>query len=290
MPQIVISASRRTDIPAFYMPWFMAGIDAGCFEVQNPYNRRTVRVPATRDQVHSFVFWSKNYGPFLDRGYAESLVQRGYRLFFNFTINSTHPVLEPALPPLDLRLSQLDRLVDAFGPDCIQWRFDPICFFRKRSGRMDDNLDQFEIIAGRAAQAGLRICITSFVDLYRKVLRRAEAQHDLRLIDPPRPQKIATVARLADHLAGLGMQLQLCCEKDLLDDLPAGMPVGPSSCIPNDRLTDLYGPGISLARDSGQRKTAGCTCGVSKDIGSYNLHPCHHNCLFCYANPSCDTK
>jgi hypothetical protein len=290
MPQIVISASRRTDIPAFYMPWFMAGIDAGYFEVQNPYNRRTVRVPATLDQVHSIVFWSKNYGPFWDHGYAKQLVERGYRLFFNFTINSAHPVLEPMLPPLTVRLSQLARLVDAFGPDCIQWRFDPICFLMKRSGHMTDNLDQFEIIAGRAAQLGLRLCITSFVDLYRKVLRRAGQQCDLQLIDPPMPEKVATIARLADHLAGLGMQLQLCCEKNLLEALPPGLPVSASSCIPNDRLTDLYGPGISLAKDSGQRRAAGCTCGVSKDIGSYNLHPCSHNCLFCYANPTCDEK
>ena len=290
MPQIVISASRRTDIPAFYMPWFMAGIDAGYFEVLNPYNRRTVRVPATLDQVHSIVFWSKNFGPFWDHGYAKELVRRGYRLFFNFTINSVHPVLEPMLPPLTVRLSQLGRLVDTFGPDCIQWRFDPICFFTKRSGHMTDNLDQFEIIASRAAQLGLRLCITSFVDLYRKVLRRAGEQCDLQLIDPPMPQKIATIGRLADHLAGLDMQLQLCCEKNLLDALPPGLTVSASSCIPNDRLTDLFGPGISLAKDSGQRKAAGCTCGVSKDIGSYNLHPCSHNCLFCYANPKRDVQ
>jgi hypothetical protein len=290
MPQIVISASRRTDIPAFYMPWFMAGIDAGYFEVQNPYNRRTVRVPAALSQVHSIVFWSKNFGPFLDHGYAKALAQRGYRLFFNFTINSAHSVLEPMLPPLTLRLDQLARLVDAFGPDCIQWRFDPICFFMKRSGRMGDNLDQFEIIARSAAQLGLRICVTSFVDLYRKVRRRAEEQCDLQLIDPPMPRKVATIARFADHLSSLGMQLQMCCEKDLLGALPPGLSVTASSCIPNNRLTDLYGPGISLARDSGQRKAAGCTCGLSKDIGSYNLHPCYHNCLFCYANPIRDAK
>jgi len=272
------------------MPWFMTAIDAGCFEVQNPYNRRTVAVPATLDQVHSIVFWSKNYGPFLDQGYAKELVQRGYRLFFNFTINSTHPVLEPMLPALTLRLSQLDRLVDTFGPGCIQWRFDPICFFLERSGHMSDNLDQFEIIARRAAQLGLRLCITSFVDLYRKVLRRAGDQCDLQLIDPPMPQKVATIARLADHLAGLGLQLQLCCEKNLLEALPPGLPVRASSCIPSERLVDLYDPGISLAKDSGQRKAAGCTCGVSRDIGSYNLHPCPHNCLFCYANPICDAQ
>lgn len=290
MPQIVISASRRTDIPAFYMPWFMAGIQAGFFEVQNPYNRKTVRVPSTLKRVHSIVFWSKNFGPFLDHGYARILTKRGYRLYFNFTINSHHALLEPLLPPLELRLRQLERLAAEFGPDCIQWRFDPICFFRRHSGPMTDNLDQFETIARHAARLNLKICITSFVDLYRKVIQRTRAPFELKLIDPPMPLKVATIARLAGCLADLGMQLQLCCENDLLAALPPDLPVRASSCIPSDRLTALYGPGISLSKDSSQRKAAGCACGVSKDIGSYNLHPCPHNCLFCYANPLRDKK
>lgn len=290
MTQIVISASRRTDIPAFYMPWFMAGIEAGHFEVRNPYNRQTARVPAAPDRVHSIVFWSKNFGPFLDQGYAGTLVRRGYRFFFNFTLNSDQAVLEPRLPPLMSRLIQLERLVETFGPDCIQWRFDPICFFQESPGGPGDNLNQFETIARHAARLGLRICITSFVDLYRKVLRRIKEQCGLQLVDPPRPQKVLTITRLSEFLSGLGMQLQLCCEKELLNALPSDLPVGAASCIPSDRLTELYGPGISLAKDSGQRKAAGCTCGISKDIGSYDLHPCPHNCLFCYANPKRDGK
>jgi hypothetical protein len=290
MTRIVLSASRRTDIPAFFMPWFMAGIDAGQFEVQNPYNGQTKFVAASPQQVHSIVFWSKNFGPFLDQGYAATLVQRGYRLFFNFTINSTQPVLEPGLPPLNERLEQLTRLADAFGPDCVQWRFDPICFFRERSGQIGNNLDQFGIIARHAAQLGLKTCITSFVDLYRKVLRRVKENHDLELFDPPMAQKVETIAQLADQLSGLGMKVRLCSEKDLLALLPPNLDVTASACIPNDRLISLFGPGISLAQDSGQRKASGCMCGVSKDIGSYSLHPCRHNCLFCYANPACDTE
>jgi Domain of unknown function (DUF1848) len=290
MHQTVISASRRTDIPAFYMPWFMAGIDTGYFEVQNPYNHHVTRVDATIDQVHSIVFWSKNFGPFLDLDYGRVLVDRGYRLFFNFTINSEQSTLEPAIPPLEQRLAQLERLVETFGPDCVQWRLDPICFFRERSGLMADNLNQFEIIARQVYESGVRQCITSFVDLYRKVQRRINCQSDLVLIDPPLGSKVDTIARLAEHLFELDIDLRLCCEKDLLAALPPGLPVGLSACIPSDRLAALFGPGISTAKDSGQRRSAGCGCGVSKDIGSYNLHPCRHNCLFCYANPACDAK
>ncbi len=72
-PPVVISASRRTDIPSFYMPWLMAQLEHGFVETVNPYNRYRKRVPATPDAVHSIVFWSKNYGPFLKGRYGEKL-------------------------------------------------------------------------------------------------------------------------------------------------------------------------------------------------------------------------
>jgi hypothetical protein len=74
---IVLSASRRTDIPAFYMPWFMEGIARGEFEVVNPYSRKTTRVPATTPPVHTIVFWSKNFGPFIDGGWPAT-AKMGY--------------------------------------------------------------------------------------------------------------------------------------------------------------------------------------------------------------------
>lgn len=284
--QIVISASRRTDIPAFYMPWFMTSIDQGHFDVVNPYNRQISRVAANPDHVHTIVFWSKDFGPLLSNQYDKLLTQRGYRLFFNFTINSPHPQLEPAVPPLQQRLDQLSRLCDGYGPDCIQWRFDPICYFHFHNAPLSNNLDQFEFIARHAAEQGISRCITSFVDLYRKVQRRLDSPNAPMLVDPPMATKTAQMTAMADLLAALNIRLQMCCEKEVLAALPSRTAVEPASCIPTHLLIRLYGPGISHSKDHGQRRTAGCQCGLSKDIGSYHLHPCHHNCLFCYANPS----
>ena len=84
----ILSASRRTDIPAFYLDWFMAGIQNGGFEVENPYNRRRRWVASRPHEVHSIVFWSKNFDAFLHRGIGETLERRGYHLFFNFTVNA----------------------------------------------------------------------------------------------------------------------------------------------------------------------------------------------------------
>jgi hypothetical protein len=290
MSQIILSASRRTDIPAFYMPWFMSGIEAGRFEVINPYNQKISWVPGDVNQVHTIVFWSKNFGPFLENDYGKILAQRGYNLYFNFTINSENSVLEPFVPPLKNRLDQLTSLVNTFGAEAIQWRFDPICFFRSKSGNVQHNLDQFETIARHAARLGLHHCITSFVDLYRKVLRRVKKKDALELIAPPLRDKKSTLKKMAALLNNYQMQLQLCCEKELLTELTSYPFLGPSACIPSEHLIALYGPGISLAKDNHQRRSSGCTCGISKDIGSYHRHPCHHDCLFCYANPISDIR
>jgi hypothetical protein len=87
-------------------------------------------------------------------------------------------------------------------------------------------------------------------------------------------------------LAPLGMALTTCCEKDLLARLPSGARVTAGRCIDHHRLEALYGGRLSRRVDSGQRRSAGCGCHQSVDIGSYRLHPCHHNCLYCYANPA----
>lgn len=287
MQRIVLSASRRTDIPAFYMPWFMAQIQGGMFQVPHPYGGPAAMVPATVDRVHTIVFWSKNFGLFLNEGYGDALARRGYHLFFNFTINSPHLLLEPAVPPLAERLEQLARLCDAFGPDHVQWRFDPICFFRTPDGGRADNGDAFEVIARRAAALGVRTCITSFVDLYRKVERRL-AKTDISMYDPPLTVKRDRILEMVHVLDPLSMILCLCCENAVLAALPEGTPVRRAACIPNADLARLNGADISLARDTGQRMKAGCGCGRARDIGSYAQHPCRHNCLFCYANPAMD--
>ncbi|MFZ5573287.1 MAG: DUF1848 family protein [Thermodesulfobacteriota bacterium] len=285
--QIVISASRRTDIPAFYMPWFMERIETGVFEVRNPYTNHINRIPAKAGPVHTIVFWSKDFNTFLWERYGEKLRGKGYHLFFNFTINSEDKILEPNLPPLANRLQQLTRLCEQFGPDSIQWRFDPVCHYQDSAGAVFDNLHAFDLISEAAATLGVRRCVTSFMDPYRKVLRRAAIDaSNIRFIEPSLGEKVAIVSRLQARLEKLSMQLLVCCEKEVLSALPEGKPVVAGACIPNDYLMALHGGRLRLQKDRGQRHSAGCGCMISTDIGSYELHPCHHRCLYCYANPS----
>ncbi len=285
--KIVISASRRTDIPAFYMPWFMGQIRREFFEVINPFNQRVSCVPATPDRVHTIVFWSKNFGPFLDQCYGEQLLKQGYHLFFNFTINSDCTDLEPNVPPLRKRLEQLEDLSRRFGPGTINWRFDPLCFFKTGAGPMQDNLHDFSDIAGKAAELGIVRCITSFMDHYPKIRRRLSNRPEFAFIDPKPEKKIKILREMERELAAQRIHLSVCCEKDLLEAfLPRSLSLTGSSCIPGDLLQKLFGGRLSLKIDTGQRVKAGCGCTLSTDIGSYRLQPCYHNCLFCYANPA----
>ncbi len=284
--KIILSASRRTDIPAFYMPWFMGQIRKESFEVTNPFNQRVSCVPATPDRVHTIVFWSKNFGPFLAKSYGEQLLKQGYHLFFNFTINSDCTNLEPNVPPLRKRLDQLEHLCQRFGPDTINWRFDPLCFFKTGVGPLQDNLPDFSGIAEKAAEYGIVRCITSFMDHYPKIRRRLSTRPGFEFIDPTLEKKIEIVRGMEKELAAGNIHLSVCCEKDLLEAFPRSSSVTGSSCIPGGFIHKLFGGRLSLKKDAGQRVKAGCGCTLSTDIGSYRLQPCYHNCLFCYANPA----
>jgi hypothetical protein len=281
----VISASRRTDIPAFFMPWFMRCIAKGEFEVVNPYNRHLKRIPATAPPVHTIVFWSKNFGPFLDAGYGDRLQQMGYHLFFQFTINSHDPLLEPNLPVLEHRLEQLHRLCERFGPQAVNWRLDPICHYRRNGADARDNLGDVERIADAAAAAGIQRCTTSFMDAYLKIVRRAARHPGLRWVEINQNQRVKILLELERRLSALNIRLFTCCEHETLAVLPAWSEIAPAACIPNDFLMRLYGGRLSRRQDSGQRRSAGCGCRESVDVGSYDRHRCQHGCLYCYANP-----
>lgn len=281
----VISASRRTDIPGFHMEWFMRSIERGVFEVPHPFTGRVRHVPATAPPVHTIVFWSKNFGPFLKAGHGRRLIERGYHLYFQFTINPENRLLEPRVPGLAARLEQLSRLAREFGPRAVNWRLDPICLYHGPDGRPRLSSEGAEPIADAAAACGIRSCTASIMDPYRKIARRTALQPGVGFVDVPPGRAAAALVAVEDLLRPRGIALVTCCENEVLAHLPPGSAIRPGSCIPSELLVELYGGTLSLKRDPGQRAAAGCGCRVSVDVGSYDRHACDHGCLYCYAAP-----
>jgi hypothetical protein len=283
--QIVISASRRTDIPGFYMDWFMQQVHKGFFEVKNLYNQKVRIVPVTPEKVHTIVFWSKNFSRFLNGKFGETLQTLGFNLFFNFSINSRSDLLEPNVPALDERLGQLGDLCNRFRAEAVNWRFDPICLYQAAGAENQNNINDFNYIAKNASRLGVRRCITSFRDDYPKIQKRIANMTGFRFSDVSLESQKDIILEMENELAAKNIDLYLCCEKELLAVLPPESRISKSSCIPNDLLVKIFGGSLSLRQDTSQRIKDGCGCMVSVDIGSYREHPCYHNCLFCYANP-----
>jgi hypothetical protein len=143
-------------------------------------------------------------------------------------------------------------------------------------------------MARHAEAMGIRSCITSFCDDYRKIQRRSGRSNGVGFEYPGPAAQMPIVEEMLAVLNPLGMALTTCCEKELLERLPKDLEITAGRCIDHGRLEALYGGRLSHHTDSGQRRAAGCGCHKSVDIGSYRLHPCHHNCLYCYANPAVD--
>lgn len=295
-PAKILSVSRRTDIPAFYLEWFMEHIRKGFFNIKNPYTRKTTKLDLKESPVHSIVFWSKDFGPFVRSGAGRELQAMGYNLYFNFTINSRSKILENNLPLLPERLRQLEQLAEVFGGECISWRFDPICFYRvSDQGPLENNLGDFSTIAEQAGRTGIKECVTSFCDLYAKINKRTKflskkGDKTVHFHDPDDDKKVRIIERMEHHLKQYGIGLFLCCEKKLFELLGESSPVSQNACIDGPKLKSLFGGDPETRRDYGQRAKLGCKCTRSVDVGSYDDHPCFHNCLFCYASPEIDRK
>ncbi len=296
----IISASRRTDIPGWYTPWFLDQIRQGHFTIKNPYNKVARKVDARPENVHSIVFWSKNFGPFLDLDADQILTDIGYKLYFNFTINSRAPLLEPGLPELSKRLRQASLLCEKFGPDKISWRFDPICFYKIDNKGLENTLGDFTMIADAVAKMGITRCVTSFYDGYKKIRRRishlvSQGNPLVSFVNPKIKDRQKVIKRMAGYLEQKNIILHLCCEASLFSNLGSNdhrkdYKVKENACIDGKLLKRLHGGNPETRRDYGQRSKQGCKCTKSIDIGSYEDHPCFHNCLFCYANTGIDTQ
>lgn len=268
---MIISASRRTDIPAFYTPWLLNRFREGRVLVRNPFNRRQVaEISLSPSVVDCVVLWTKNPAPLLPS--IPQIEAMGYPLVMQYTISGCDQVLESGLPELSARLASFQQVSRLLGPERVLWRFDPIVLtgFHDR----EQYLTRFAFIA-EALHGLTRQCTISFVSLYAKCRRNLSG---VDLVEMADADKKMFANKLASIAGRYGIRLKACCDSFLVDECG----VERASCIDARQLGAILGENFSVKKDPGQRP--GCGCTLSVDIGAYDS--CPHGCRYCYANSS----
>jgi hypothetical protein len=273
----VISASRRTDIPAFYLKWFMEKIQQGSVTVQNPFYRdHYYHANLKPDAVDWIVFWSRNYAKLLKHYQFFA----SYKLFFHFTIISHHPYLEKYALEIRQALAQTERLVSLYGAERVIWRYDPIVIWQEQDAYVANyNEKQFNQLCREFGQLGINKCYFSIVSPYVKFIRRFNGKYpQLNLISHVSAKQEHVVSRMKAVSSNYGIRLYSCCNDTLVDG-----EILKGSCISGSLLNKFSGvKKVSEARVP-TRKDCGCTRAI--DIGNYRQQPCHFGCIYCYANP-----
>jgi hypothetical protein len=288
----VISASRRTDIPAYYPQWLANRLRAGYIAWTNPYSGAVQYVSLERTRV--IVFWTKNPRPLIPL--LPLLERSGIGFYVQYTLNDYGPEgLEPGLPPLSARVATFRELAGLLGPERVVWRFDPLLLARglepdallERVRRLADVLDGCtgKLVFSFAEVAG-----------YAKVRRRFAAE-GVSWRDFTGAEMLWLAAGLRETAEARGMETAACAQS--VDLSPVG--VGRNACVDPALLQaaeahaapagtrgsrSLPGTnaetGLPRGKDPGQRDH--CGCAPSKDIGQYDT--CGHGCLYCYATAS----
>jgi hypothetical protein len=295
---LIISASRSTDIPAFYGDWFMERLRRGYARWINPWNGIPRYV--SLGNARAFVFWSKNPAPFLSR--LDELTHQGYRSYTLFTLNDyVAEGLEPGVPPLEDRVRTFRALSRKAGRERVIWRCDPLLLTGELS--VGGLLERIGALGDAVAPFTDRMII-SFIDIakYPKVARNLAGGgfSGVREFTPAEEEELAAGLRELNRSWGLG--ITACGEKRDL----SRHGIGQGQCISYDLLVrecgddpvlreflgepgpdalagkDALLPTPARLKDPGQRSA--CGCAVSKDIGQYGT--CPHLCAYCYANPS----
>lgn len=285
-PGLIISASRRTDIPAFYGEWFMNRIRAGFCLVPNPYCPTKVSmVSLAKDDVDAIVFWSRD--PRSMMPHLHELDNMGYGYLFQYTINGYPRLLEPKMPDLGSAIATFVELASVIGPSRTLWRYDPIIL--SNITPPEYHIKMFSEIAAALEGSTTRVTV-SLLDLYRKTKRRLEELEEISLWEtevPGAPGQLKSdvlglFAKIAAIARSHGMVITSCAEPY---DLSA-CGIGHGACIDADTIRAALGVEVSRRKDPGQRGECGCV--VSRDIGVYDT--CMRGCVYCYATDGTGTE
>lgn len=264
---MIISASRRTDIPNYFSAWFFQRIKEGYVLIKNPMNPRQIsKVSLSPQVVDGIIFWTKNPLPMMGR--LKGL--KDYPYYFQFTLNDYGSEIEPGIPEREKILEIFQRLAEITGREKVIWRYDPILINSRYS--IDYHLDRFEKLSRKLKDCTSK-CVISFIDPYRNTARYGEI---LKLSQVSEEDKIRLAAGIGQIAAGYGLGVETCAEGMDLEQY--GIKHG--KCIDDQWLEQISGYPLEIGKDKNQRLECGCAASI--DIGAYNT--CGNECRYCYAN------
>lgn len=269
---MIISASRRTDIPSYYSDWFFNRIKEKYVCVRNPINIRQVsKINLSAEFVDCIVFWSKNPEHMIDKLY----LIKNYKYYFQFTLTSYGADIEKNIPSKREKIFYtFKKLSDKIGSKKVIWRYDPIMITDKYD--LDYHKKYFEKIA-KTLSGYTERCIISFMDIYSKVKRNMK---EVKFYDINKDTN--SIIELSKHISEVGkasdIKIETCAEEIELKDFG----IGHAKCIDDKLISEIIGYDINAKKDKNQRLPCGCV--ESFDIGAYNT--CLSGCVYCYANYS----
>ena len=267
---MILSVSRRTDIPSYFSDWFFERLKEGYVYTKNPMNPKQIsKLEVSPDMVDCIVFWTKNPEPMLDR--LKEL--EPYPFYFQFTLTSYGKDIEANLPhKKEVLLPTFQRLSGNVGSKRVIWRYDPILFTKRYT-------PEYHVKAFRQMAEALRgyteKCVISFVDTYAKNKKNMQA---LGVYELPKKELEVFAKALCEIAKENDMVMASCAEQ--IDLAHCG--IAHNACIDRSLIEEIIGCKLKGAKDKNQRGECGCM--ESIDIGTY--HTCENGCVYCYANHS----
>ncbi|MBQ6887418.1 MAG: DUF1848 domain-containing protein [Lachnospiraceae bacterium] len=270
---MILSVSRRTDIPNYYSDWFYNRIKEGFVYVRNPMNVHQIsKINLAPEVVDCIIFWTKNPEPMLER--LDELSD--YKYYFQFTLTGYGKDMEYNVPHKKEKMIPIfQRLSEKIGNNKVIWRYDPIIF--SKTYTPEYHLKAFEQIAG-ALQGYTNKCVISFVDVYTKNKKSMEA---MGVYEPDKCALMDFSKKISEIAKANKITVASCAEK--IDLSKCG--IEHNCCIDKKLIEDIIGCKITVGKDKNQRPECGCV--ESVEIGTYNT--CKNGCRYCYANESQDS-
>ena len=260
---MILFASGRTDIPAFYSNWFINRVKACFVDVRNPFNQKLVSRIYFSD-VDLIMFCSKNPLPMINK-----LDTLNVPVLFHVTITPYSKDVEPNIPDKRLIIEGVKKLSLVLGIDNVVVRYDPI--FLSDKYNVDYHIKAFDKLC-KNLNGYVNKIIVSFMDEYKNV-RSNKNILKYRSITKEDHKKIGEA--FSKSAMDNGMSVQTCFEDEDLTEY--GFVKG--ECLSHELAYILTGKKF---KSSNVRKEKKCECLQMVDIGDYNS--CMHMCKYCYAN------